>query len=96
MLIAGNPGNPTPWDCKEVYQRGRTQDGVYTIDPHCPNQKPFQVYCNNQYTREEWMDPRISLEVGQTMFRALEGSVVSTGLVWKRSTVSVQELPKLK
>ena len=50
MLIAGNPGNPTPRDCKEVYQRGCTQDGVYTIDPCCPNQKPFQVHCNNQYT----------------------------------------------
>ena len=46
----GNPGNPIPHDCKEVYQRGCTQDGVYTIDPHCPNQKPFKVYCNNQYT----------------------------------------------
>ena len=46
----GNPGDPIPRDCKEVYQRGCTQDGVYTIDPHCPNQKPFQVYCNNQYT----------------------------------------------
>ena len=46
----GNPGNPIPQDCKEVYQRGCTQDGVYTIDPHCPNQKPFQVYCNNLYT----------------------------------------------
>ena len=46
----GNPGNPTPRDCKEVYQRGCTQDGVYTIDPCCPNQKTFQVYCSNQYT----------------------------------------------
>ena len=46
----GNPGNPIPCDCKEVYQRGCTQDGVYTIDPCCPNQKPFKVYCNNQYT----------------------------------------------
>ena len=46
----GNPGNPTPRDCKEVYQRGCRQDGVYTIDPCCPNQKPFQVYCSNQYT----------------------------------------------
>ena len=46
----GNPGNPIPRDCKEVYQRGCTQDGVYTIDPHCPKQKPFKVYCSNQYT----------------------------------------------
>ena len=46
----GNPGNPIPRDCKEVYQRGCTQDGVYTIDPRCPNRKPFNVYCTNQYT----------------------------------------------
>ena len=50
IIATGSPGNPIPRDCKEVYQRGCTQDGVYTIDPHCPNQKPFQVYCNNQYT----------------------------------------------
>ena len=49
LLHTGNPGNPIPRDCKEVYQRGCTQDGVYTIDPCCPNEKPFQVYCNNQY-----------------------------------------------
>ena len=46
----GNPGNPMPRDCKDVYRRGCTQDTVCTIDPHCPNQKPFKVYCNNQYT----------------------------------------------
>ena len=46
----GNPGLPTPRDCKEVYDRGCTRDGVYTIDPFCPNQRPFQVYCTNQYT----------------------------------------------
>ena len=50
ITSTGNPGNPIPRDCKEVYQRGCTQDGVYTIDPHCPNQRPFQAYCNNQYT----------------------------------------------
>ena len=66
----GNPGNPIPRDCNEVYQSGCTQDGIYTIDPHCPNQKPFKVYCTNQTpsSREEWMDLRISLEAGQTMF----------------------------
>ena len=45
MIIAtGNPGNPIPRDCKEIFQRGCTQDGVYTIDPGC--MKPFQVYCD--------------------------------------------------
>ena len=46
----GNPGKPTPRDCKEVYQRGCTQNGVYTIDPKCPYIEPFKVYCNNEYT----------------------------------------------
>ena len=44
IIAIGNPGNPIPRDCKEVYQRGCTQDGVYTIDPGCMN--PFQVYCD--------------------------------------------------
>ena len=44
IIATGNPGNPIPRDCKEVYQRGCTQDGVYTIDPGC--MKPFQVYCD--------------------------------------------------
>ena len=35
-----------PRDCKEVYQRGCTQDGVYTIVPNCPNTKPFKVFCD--------------------------------------------------
>ena len=44
IITTGNPGNPIPRDCKEVYQRGCTQDGVYTIDPGW--MKPFQVYCD--------------------------------------------------
>ena len=44
IFATGNPVNPIPRDCKEVYQRGCTQDGVYTIDPGCMN--PFQVYCD--------------------------------------------------
>ena len=43
---SGNPGNPIPRDCKEVYQRGCTKDGVYTIAPNCPNTKPFRVFCD--------------------------------------------------
>ena len=39
-------GDTIPRDCKEVYQRGRTQDGVYTIAPNCPNTKPFKVFCD--------------------------------------------------
>ena len=46
----GNPGLPTPRDCKEVYDRGCTRDGVYTIDPWCPKQRAFKVYCSDQLT----------------------------------------------
>ena len=54
----GNPGNPTPRDCKEVYQRGCTQDGVYTIDPKCPYIEPFKFIAttNTLSSREERMD----------------------------------------
>ena len=44
-------------------------------------QQPFK-----QSSREEWMDTRISIEVGQTMFRASVQSEVSSGWVWRRST----------
>ena len=35
---------PTPRDCREAYQRGCREDGVYTIDPGCG--KPFNVFCD--------------------------------------------------
>ena len=56
----------------------------------------FIVPTNTLSSREELMDPRISIEVGQTMFRASVQSGVSSGWVWRRSTVSLQELPELK
>ena len=44
------PGTPSgdtpPRDCQEVYHRGCTEDGVYTIAPNCPNIKPFKVSCD--------------------------------------------------
>ena len=46
VLHTGDPGSPIPQDCREVYQRGCTRGGVYTIDPGCHNQKPFSVYCD--------------------------------------------------
>ena len=69
---------------------------LLTLAVQTKNHSKFIATTNTLSSREEWMDPRISIEVGQTMFRALEGSVVSTGLVWRRSTVSLQELPELK
>ena len=56
----------------------------------------FIAATNTLSSREEWMDPRISLEVGMSMFQASVQSEVSSGLVWRRSTVSLQELPELK
>ena len=72
----GNPGNPIPRDCKEVYQRGCTQDGVYTIDPHCPNQKPFKVNCNNQYTVfQRRMDESVNVNSSWNDYASGIGSV---------------------
>ena len=42
-LIHTGPRNTLPRDCRQAYQRGCREDGVYTIDPGCG--KPFQVYC---------------------------------------------------
>ena len=47
FVQTGNPGLPIPRDCREVYQRGCTRDGVYTIDPGC--MKPFPVYCDMKH-----------------------------------------------
>ena len=46
-------------------------------------------------SRGEWMDLRISIEVGVTMFRALAESAENTGLDWTRSIASLQALPEL-
>ena len=60
------------------------------------NHSMFIATTNTPSSKEEWMDPRISIEVGQTMFQASVQSGVSSGWVWRRSTVSLQELPELK
>ena len=45
------------------------------------NHSKFIAPTNTPSSREEWMDPRISIEVGQTMFWALVQSGGSTGCV---------------
>ena len=69
---------------------------LLTLTVQTRNHSKFIATTNTQSSREEWMDLRISLEVGQTMFRASVQSGVSSGWVWRRSTVSLQELPELK
>ena len=65
-----------PRDCKEVYQRGCTQDGVYTIDPHCPNKKPFKVYCTNQYTVfQRRMDGSVNFNRGWAEYVSVFGDI---------------------
>ena len=87
MHFAASRQNPIPRDCKEVYQRGCTQNGVYTIDPHCPNQKPFQVCCNNQYTVfQRRMD-------GSENFTRGWGSYVSGfGSVWGEQWLGLEKI----
>ena len=69
---------------------------LLTLTVQTRNHSKFIATTNTPSSREEWMDLRISLKVGQTMFRASVQSGVSSGSVWKRSTVSLQELPELK
>ena len=83
----GNPGNPIPRDCKEVYQRGCTQDGVYTIDPHCPNQKPFQVYCNNQYTVFQRR-----MDGSENFNRGWDDYVMGFGSVWSEQWLGLEKI----
>ena len=46
-------------------------------------------------SRGEWMDLRISLDAGMSMFWALVQSVESFGWDWTKSIASLQELPEL-
>ena len=50
LPFPNSPGTPRglglPRDCREVYQRGCTTSGVYTIDPQCPRIRPFGVWCD--------------------------------------------------
>ena len=66
---------------EDVLKREST---LLTLAVQTRNHSKFIATTNTLSSREEWMDLRISLEVGQTMFRALEGSVVSSGWVWRK------------
>ena len=59
------------------------------------NHSKFIAPISTRSSREEWMDLRISIEVGVTMFRALAKPAANTGLDWTRSIASPQELPEL-
>ena len=74
----------------------KMESTLLTLTVQTRNHSKFIATTNTPSSREEWMDLRISLEVGQTMFRASVQSGVSSGWVWRRSTVSLQELPELK
>ena len=74
----------------------KMESTLLTLTVQTRNHSMFIATTNTPSSREEWMDPRISIEVGQTMFWALVQSGVSSGWVWRRSTVSLQELPELK
>ena len=74
----------------------KMESTLTTLTVQTRNHSKFIAVINTLSSREEWMDLRISIEVGMTMFRASVQSGVSIGLVWRRSTVSLQELPELK
>ena len=74
----------------------KMESALLTLTVQTRNNFKFIATTNTPSSREEWMDPRTSLEVGQTMFWDSVQSGVSSGWVWRRSTVSLQELPELK
>ena len=59
------------------------------------NHSKFIAPISTLSSREEWMDLRISIEVGVTMFRALAKPAENTGWDWTRSIASLQALPEL-
>ena len=73
----------------------KMESTLLTLTVQTRNHSKFIATTNTPSSREEWMDPRISIEVGQTMFRASVQSGESSGWDWRRSTVSLQELPEL-
>ena len=59
------------------------------------NHSKFIAPVSTLSSRGEWMDLRISLDAGMSMFQALAEPAVSTGLGWTKSIASLQELPEL-
>ena len=65
------------------------------LDVITKNRSKFIAPISTLSSREEWMDLKISIEVGMNMFRALANSAENTGLDWTRSIASQQPLTKL-
>jgi hypothetical protein len=59
------------------------------------NHSKFIAPISTRSSREEWMDLRILLDAGMSMFRALVQSVENSGWDWTKSIASLQELPEL-
>ena len=74
---AGNPGLPIPRDCEAVHGRGCREDGVYTIDPGCPNNKPFQVFCDMKNGR--WIVFQSRMDGSEDFFRGWAEYVAGFG-----------------
>ena len=64
---SGEPGLPIPRDCKGVYERGCKEDGVYTIDPGCPDKKPFDVFCDMKNGR--WIVFQSRMDGSENFYR---------------------------
>ena len=76
-FLIGNPGLPIPRDCEGVYRRGCREDGVYSIDPGCPSNKPFKVFCDMKNGR--WIVFQSRMDGSENFYRGWEDYVTGFG-----------------